>query len=1340
MSMAKKYNIGLDIGTNSVGWAVVETDNQKIIRKGKGKNTRRLWGIRLFDSASTAEKRRGFRSTRRRYDRRRERIHLLQEEFKEEINKVDINFFTKMKEAFFNEKDTINKTITLSKEEKNEIKKYKKEYKTIYHLREKLINTKEKIDIRLVYLAIHHIIKYRGNFLYNNSTFNVNNLNVENKLIECFSLCDLYYEDIDFKELSLAILDKSKNDRKILIKNLLSQKEENDFINEFTKLINANKFNFTKMLNIDSTDKVELSFNGNDYDEKFIEISQILGDDIEKLAIFKELYDMIFLKRLFKGSNNISISSLMVEKYNNHNSDLNFLKKLFNYDRTLYNKLFRTNEKNICLYEKYIKNKITYDEFIRELEKLLAILFDKNIEENLTNQYITIIKPKIENGEFLPRITDTDNGKYPYQLNEEELIKIIENQGKYYSFLKEKLGNNKYKLVQLLEFKIPYYVGPLVSEEKSNFAWMIRNNNEKITPYNFDEVINKEETAEKFIKRMLGHCTYFLDKYAIANNSILYSKYKLMNELKQIRINGNKIDNNIQHKIIKELFMKKSGTITDKIFKEYISSSGDFNMYVDDIFITGYSSDNKFANNLQSYIDFFGENGVFAGTDYNEEDADKIIELITIFDDKDMLQNKIKKLYPDLKEKIKDISNKKYKGWGNLSKEFLTQKYYKDKNSGIPKSILDLMYETEDNFMQILNNNEYGFQDMIKNHNKNINDNKISYKLVENLATSPATKRGIYQSLKVVEEIVKYMKEEPDSIMIEMARGEEAKKKRKDDRKQFLIYLYENSKKEIDNYNSLLNELDCLDKIDSQKLFLYFIQEGKSLYTGKPLNIDHLEEYEIDHIIPRSLIKDDSIDNKALVYREENQNKKANYVLPSEYRTERNKEWWQHLKKVGLISAKKFNSLIRREYKEEDIERFINRQLVETRQITKHVANIISNCFKSTKIIYLNANLSNNYREKYELFKFREINDYHHAHDAYLAAVLGEYKEKYLKKKIDFESLKELNKKLIQNKEFKKLQYGYVINSLDSLVNDELNELTKVHINSDTGEVLFNPDEFNKRVEYNLYCNDIMVSRKTEIRNGQFYKQTIYPKNKGNIMLKKNMPVSLYGGYSNVETAYLTLANYKNKNKLIGIPLEIVKKESQEELKTNFIKESLKITNNDILIKKKKIPYETLINYKGQNTYIKGYSISNKNCEISNAFQLKIPKDKMIKWKYTLNKILNNKDTTKINEEIATDDIETLTQAKEILKYLFAIKEKYPLFYNEVNKIETQIDIDTLTKEEIFTIITEMFKLYHCNSVNANLKDFGLGDRIGRLSGNNITAGKIIFRSTTGLRESIYEF
>lgn len=111
------------------------------------------------------------------------------------------------------------------------------------------------------------------------------------------------------------------------------------------------------------------------------------------------------------------------------------------------------------------------------------------------------------------------------------------------------------------------------------------------------------------------------------------------------------------------------------------------------------------------------------------------------------------------------------------------------------------------------------------------------------------------------------------------------------------------------------------------------------------------------------------------------------------------------------MSNKKYNNLVREKYSEDDINGFINRQLVETRQIIKHVANIIENYY-DTKVIYLKANLSHNYRERYELFKFRELNDYHHAHDAYLAAVLGEYKEKYMKYNITYDLVRTLNNKI----------------------------------------------------------------------------------------------------------------------------------------------------------------------------------------------------------------------------------------------------------------------------------------------------------------------------------------
>ena len=66
------YFIGLDIGTESVGWAA--TDTQYAILK---KNGKALWGVRQFPEAQKAQERRLHRYSRRRLQRREQRLAIL---------------------------------------------------------------------------------------------------------------------------------------------------------------------------------------------------------------------------------------------------------------------------------------------------------------------------------------------------------------------------------------------------------------------------------------------------------------------------------------------------------------------------------------------------------------------------------------------------------------------------------------------------------------------------------------------------------------------------------------------------------------------------------------------------------------------------------------------------------------------------------------------------------------------------------------------------------------------------------------------------------------------------------------------------------------------------------------------------------------------------------------------------------------------------------------------------------------------------------------------------------------------------------------------------------------
>ena len=172
------------------------------------------------------------------------------------------------------------------------------------------------------------------------------------------------------------------------------------------------------------------------------------------------------------------------------------------------------------------------------------------------------------------------------------------------------------------------------------------------------------------------------------------------------------------------------------------------------------------------------------------------------------------------------------------------------------------------------------------------------------------------------------------------------------------------------------------------------------MYTGEALDINQLSSYDIDHIIPQAFIKDDSLDNRVLTSSKDN---RGNQIMFQVQKSFKKKSLLATIIDSKLISERKFNNLTKAErggLNELDKVGFIKRQLVETRQITKHVAQILDARYntkvngkdkknRTVKIITLKSNLVSNFRKEFRLYKVREINDYHHAHDAYLNTVVA---------------------------------------------------------------------------------------------------------------------------------------------------------------------------------------------------------------------------------------------------------------------------------------------------------------------------------------------------------------
>ena len=145
----EKYFLGLDMGTNSVGWAV--TDTQYHLLRAKGKD---LWGARLFDEAETAAARRSYRTARRRLARQKLRNGYLRLLFSDAINRIDPGFFQRLDESSLYEEDkTIHQPYALFNDRKNNRtftdREFYAQYPTIFHLITDLIHSPEPKDVRL---------------------------------------------------------------------------------------------------------------------------------------------------------------------------------------------------------------------------------------------------------------------------------------------------------------------------------------------------------------------------------------------------------------------------------------------------------------------------------------------------------------------------------------------------------------------------------------------------------------------------------------------------------------------------------------------------------------------------------------------------------------------------------------------------------------------------------------------------------------------------------------------------------------------------------------------------------------------------------------------------------------------------------------------------------------------------------------------------------------------------------------------------------------------------------------------------------------------------------------
>lgn len=208
------------------------------------------------------------------------------------------------------------------------------------------------------------------------------------------------------------------------------------------------------------------------------------------------------------------------------------------------------------------------------------------------------------------------------------------------------------------------------------------------------------------------------------------------------------------------------------------------------------------------------------------------------------------------------------------------------------------------------------------------------------------------------------------------------------------------------------------------------------------------------------------------------------------------------------------------------------------------------------------------------------------------------------------------------------------------------------------------------------------------------------------------------------------LVEYKGKRKIIGIPVFHTKDATKTD---EFIVSQINCKDYKIL--KNKVPLNTELLFNNQRVLISGYSIAHKGNELRNFVELKIRKENYIKWKFTLNRLLNNK-------KDAINDLEYKEDLIEILKFLLTLQDKYPLVDGDLSKIKDYFNknIDLLELERLENFTKQVLLIFNSSKKTASLSNYKLKNEMGRLADKKLTQGTIIYKSITGIREKKYEF
>ena len=537
------------------------------------------------------------------------------------------------------------------------------------------------------------------------------------------------------------------------------------------------------------------------------------------------------------------------------------------------------------------------------------------------------------------------------------------------------------------------------------------------------------------------------------------------------------------------------------------------------------------------------------------------------------------------------------------------------------------------------------------------------------------------------------------------------------------------------------------------------MQAGRDAYTGQKINIDEVStNYQIDHILPQSFIKDDSFDNRVLTATPLNAEKSDdvpykrfanNYVSDLKMTVG---EMWKHWQKDGIINKHKLGDLLLDPDRLNKFQKsgFINRQLVETSQIVKLVSVILQNKYPDSEIITVKAGDNSALRQRLNLYKSREVNDYHHAIDAYLSIICGnflyqvypKYRPYFVYGKYKkFSQDPDLQKEVI--KHFKGFTFMWPLLQKD---NSERKALEEIKENNSERIVFYkHPDIFDKlRKAYNYKY--MLVSRETTTESSSMFKMTIFPRGERDrkktrkLIPKGNgLDPKIYGGYSGNTDAYMVIVKIDKAKesiyKVIGVPMRALTDLKEAEKKENYQKELHQVLEPQIMFDNKGKPKRGVKGFRVIKDHVpfkqvildgnKKFMLYSAQYE-ANAKQLTLSQE-------TMRIVTDNLKKGEDQDQLLVKAYDEILQKVDQYLPIFDMKGFRNSLHTGRNKF---IEFSTTDKK---LTLNNILNGIHNNMVTVDMKYLGIRTPFGRLqSSSGITLSPeaiLIFQSPTGLFE-----